>query len=178
MPNPRLADRIRRKLDAAILPSGEPVKTRTGYGSGLLCVACDAVIFAAQVEVELEMPDGALLKMHWGCHGLWLAERTRRGLLPPSPASDSPERAPRLDAPPPKFDERVRGKLISGALPLESPEAMWGGHGTRRVCDVCETVIQEAEIEYELDMPGGGRLFMHMGCHSAWMTERIRLGFA
>jgi len=177
MPNPRLADQIRLKLDAAVLPSGEPVKTRTGYGSGALCVACDAFIFAAQTESEIEMPDGGRFKMHRGCHGLWLAERMRRRLVPPSPASDAPTRVPRLDAPAPNFDERVRGKLISGALPLESPKAMWGGYGTRRLCAVCETTIREAEIEYELDMPGGRRLFMHMGCHSAWMTERIRLGF-
>src|SRR5262245_23539737 len=82
-----------------------------------------------------------------------------------------------LDAPATNFDERIRGKLISGARPLESPKAMWGGYGTRRLCAVCETTIREAEVEYELDMPGGQRLFMHMGCHSAWMTERIRLGF-
>jgi len=178
LPNPSLADQIRIKLDAGVLPSGEPVKTRTGYGSGELCIACDEFLFAAQTEFELEMPDGERFKLHRGCHGLWLAERIRRGLVPPRPASNSPRRVPRLDILAPSFDDRVRDKLISGALPVESPKQMYGGYGTRRLCAVCEATIGQAEIEYELDMPDGKGRYMHMACHSAWMTARNRLGFA
>ena len=75
--------------------------------------------------------------------------------------------------------ERVRAKLLDGAFPRERPTTMWGGYGTGGPCAVCDESILPAEIEYELDMPARGRrLRMHVGCHSLWMTERVRLGFA
>jgi hypothetical protein len=58
------------------------------------------------------------------------------------------------------------------------PKTMWGGYGHGGPCAACDESILPAEIEYELDMPAGGRVRMHVGCHSLWMAERIRLGFA
>jgi hypothetical protein len=74
--------------------------------------------------------------------------------------------------------DRVRTKLLGGALPRERPKTMWGGYGHGGPCDACDESILPAEIEYELDMPAGGRVRMHAGCHSLWMAERIRRGFA
>jgi len=178
MPAHSLADKVRSKLRTGALPRDEPLKLWTGYGTEQKCVCCDAPILRRQVEYEPEMPDGRRFKMHIGCHGLWVAERMRCGSVPPSPGCDSPKSSPRLGTPTQRLAKQVRGKLISGALPLQSPKGMRGGYGTRRSCAVCETIIREAEVEYEVAMPGGGELFMHMRCHSAWMTERIRLGFA
>ena len=68
------------------------MKTWAGYGSGQQGAACVTPILVAQVEYEAEMPDGTKLKMHSGCHGLWMAERMRQGWASPSrrdrPGSD------------------------------------------------------------------------------------------
>jgi hypothetical protein len=54
------------------------------------------VIRPAQVEYELEMPDRAAVRLHLGCHGLWVAERARQGLdrPPGQPAEQCGEAAP------------------------------------------------------------------------------------
>jgi hypothetical protein len=73
-----LADKIRDRLGRGTLPRHDPVKTWAGYGRGGPCEACDAPILPAQAEYELDMPDGQKVRMHFGCHGLWSAERLRR----------------------------------------------------------------------------------------------------
>ena len=77
-----IADKVRSKLLRGILPRDEPVKVYGGHGRGEPCMACDSPIQSAQIVYELEMPDGARIEMHLGCHGLWLAERIRRGWGP------------------------------------------------------------------------------------------------
>jgi hypothetical protein len=82
MPDLRLGDKVRSKLLSGALPRGEPVKTWAGYGRGEPCMACDAPILPAQVAYEMDMADGSKVPMHMGCHGLWVAERTRHGWGP------------------------------------------------------------------------------------------------
>ncbi len=84
-PGDRLADKVRAKLRAAQLPSAVPLKTRIGYGQNQPCNACDAVILPAQTEYGVEMPNGEHLRMHLGCHGLWLGELIRRSGHRPLP---------------------------------------------------------------------------------------------
>ena len=79
MPDESLAAKVREKLASGSLPPREELKTWAGYGTGDLCCACDVPILPAQVEYELDMPDGERFKMHAGCHGLWVAELLRRG---------------------------------------------------------------------------------------------------
>jgi hypothetical protein len=78
-----LADTIRSKLDAGLLPRDDHIKLWAGYGSGRSCVACEQTILPAQVEHELEFEDERLLQMHVGCAGLYAAERRRRGWSKP-----------------------------------------------------------------------------------------------
>ena len=81
MPDDSLVVLVRRKLDNGTLPHRDGAKTWVGYGSSQSCRVCDAPIHPAQVEYEFDMPDGDTMKMHAGCHGLWLAELFRRGWI-------------------------------------------------------------------------------------------------
>jgi hypothetical protein len=77
-----LAEMVRERLDAGILPFDIPVKLWAGMGSGQPCTACEQPILKAQVEYELQYDaadDHAPIRLHAGCHGLWEAERRRRG---------------------------------------------------------------------------------------------------
>jgi hypothetical protein len=76
-----VADIIREKLDAGMLPVNSPVKLWAGEGTGRICAACDEPILKSQVEYEPQYNDGAVIRFHAGCHGLWEAERCRRGYL-------------------------------------------------------------------------------------------------
>ena len=77
-----LADIVRDKIDAGVLPLDEPVKLWAGLGSGRACTACELLILQAQAEYEPQYDDGrAAVLFHAGCHGLWEAERRRRGHL-------------------------------------------------------------------------------------------------
>lgn len=78
MPDYGLADKIRSKLAAKLLPTGEPVKTWAGHGRGTLCAGCDEPIRPFQIQYELETADKARFPLHQGCHGLWAAEHRRR----------------------------------------------------------------------------------------------------
>jgi hypothetical protein len=77
-----LGDSIRAKLDAGLLPRDTPVKLWAAYGSGQPCSACEEPILARQIEYELEYPEhqAPVVRFHAGCHGVWEAERVRRGL--------------------------------------------------------------------------------------------------
>ena len=76
-----LADLVRDKLDAGTLPHESPVKMWAGNGRGAPCTACDEPILRAQVEYEPQYDGRAPIRLHVGCHGLWQAERRRRGYL-------------------------------------------------------------------------------------------------
>jgi hypothetical protein len=72
---PTIADMIRSKLDAGVLPREATSSCGPSFGS---CRPCGRTILP-QAEHELEFADGRLLHMHVGCAGLYEAERRRRG---------------------------------------------------------------------------------------------------
>jgi hypothetical protein len=76
---PTLAEIVRQKLDDGRLPTSHPLKIWAGPGRGQPCTACDQPIGPAQVEYEFETGE-QVCRFHVGCHGLWEAERRRRGL--------------------------------------------------------------------------------------------------
>lgn len=82
----KLSDIVREKIDAGVLPLDSPVKLWAGLGSGKLCTLCEQAIHPGQPEYEPQYADGRrVILLHAGCHGLWEAERRRRGYLPESP---------------------------------------------------------------------------------------------
>ena len=77
-----LAEIVRDKLDVSALPREEPVKLWAGNGRGEPCTVCEQPILRSQVEYEPQYAGRAPIRLHIGCHGLWQAERRRRGYLP------------------------------------------------------------------------------------------------
>ena len=73
-----LADQIRGKLDAGVLPhvrpENLPEKMWTGYGCGNPCNGCSQPIYPAQIEYHFPLDSGEVLRLHIGCLGMWLAE--------------------------------------------------------------------------------------------------------
>jgi len=76
-----LADLVRDKLDAGTLPHDSPVKLWASRGRNQLCAVGEQPILRAQVEYEPQYDGRAPIRLHLGCHGLWEAERRRRGYL-------------------------------------------------------------------------------------------------
>ena len=70
---------ILSKLDSGDLPRNAPKKMFASYGHGHPCSGCGEVIYAAQVEYEMDYGDGVTCRMHLGCAALWDAECRRRG---------------------------------------------------------------------------------------------------
>ena len=69
---------IREKVDAGLLPQGNPLKLWAGVGSGNPCSACDTPILQSQTEYELlYWDDRAPVRFHIGCHGIWQTARHR-----------------------------------------------------------------------------------------------------
>ncbi len=78
-----LRDVILRKFNDGTLLTKAPNKIDTGYGSGAPCDACGDTIYHAQAQYELSYPDvRRVLRLHFGCAGLWEALRLQRGLDP------------------------------------------------------------------------------------------------
>jgi hypothetical protein len=75
-----LADQIRDKLDAGVLPRVLPEKMWTGYGQGNPCDGCGEPIHPAQIEYECIRESDDVVRLHIGCLGMWLAELRRRGV--------------------------------------------------------------------------------------------------
>jgi hypothetical protein len=86
----RLADQIRNKLDAGVLPRALPAKMWTGYGHANPCDGCDQPVDPVQIEYQFIEDSGDIFRFHIGCLGMWLAELRRRGLIPPSTPLDAP----------------------------------------------------------------------------------------
>ena len=80
----RIADMIRERITAGVLPKIEHVKRWVGYGQNLRCQACDDMILPAQVEHELDFPypDGRTVRLHAGCAGLYESIFRRDGRKP------------------------------------------------------------------------------------------------
>jgi len=77
-------DLVRDKLDSGLLPHDGATTLWAGIGSGRTCSLCEAPILITEMEYELEYDDGRrVILFHVSCHGLWEAERRRRGYAPP-----------------------------------------------------------------------------------------------
>jgi hypothetical protein len=76
-----LADQIRDKLDAGVLPRVLPEKMWTAYGHDNPCDGCRQPIHPTQIEYHFLVDSGDVFRLHIGCLGMWLAELRRRGLL-------------------------------------------------------------------------------------------------
>jgi hypothetical protein len=70
-----LAEIVREKLNAGILPLDDPVRTWAGFGSGKQCSVCEQPIQPSQTEYELRYDTRAPLRFHVVCHGRWDGER-------------------------------------------------------------------------------------------------------
>jgi hypothetical protein len=64
---------IRAKLAAGELPRTKPEKVWAGKGTGRPCAACGALIAAALVECEFDLPGTAptTLRFHQPCLMIW-----------------------------------------------------------------------------------------------------------
>jgi hypothetical protein len=77
--DPVLRACVRQRIDAGRLPVTVPKKINAGYGTGSRCDACDQPITRSQVEYDIdEVPSGAPLHLHLGCHVLWQIECVER----------------------------------------------------------------------------------------------------
>ena len=68
----------------------------------------------------------------------------------------------------------IRDKLAAGQLPREQPGKARIRSGSDRLCLGCDARIWPVQLEYELEMEGGRRYWLHVGCHGVWVTERHR----
>jgi hypothetical protein len=78
-----LANQIRKKVAAGLLPRVRTDKMLTGYGHIGPCDRCDQPIYPPQVEYKFAInPDsGRLFRLHIRRVGMWLAELRRRGFV-------------------------------------------------------------------------------------------------
>ena len=70
----------------------------------------------------------------------------------------------------------VRAKIDAGTLPTATPERVWVGPGMGEPCSACDLVVAAADIEYEIDLPGGRALRFHQKCLAIWHAERVKSG--
>jgi hypothetical protein len=69
---------------------------------------------------------------------------------------------------------RARERIREGRLPCAPHCRTWGGHGENQPCALCDALIGENEVEYEIEALGAGsaRLYrFHFACHDAWQYE-------
>lgn len=66
---------IRRKVAAGLLPTEVPIKFWAGYGTGKMCDACEVSTSARDIECEVDMPDGRIVRFHQRCLTFWHQER-------------------------------------------------------------------------------------------------------
>jgi len=76
-----LAQTIRSKVDARVLPSGTPDAVCARHGNGERCDGCDDVIAPGELQYAVDLRQLGPLLFHAGCFGLWEAEMLRRGWL-------------------------------------------------------------------------------------------------
>jgi hypothetical protein len=66
--------RIREKILKGELPKQHCRMTWYGPGTGGICVACERVIAADEVEVECDLPKGGTIRLHRTCYDVWSNE--------------------------------------------------------------------------------------------------------
>jgi hypothetical protein len=70
------------------------------------------------------------------------------------------------------IEATIRAKLAAGELPRAKPEKVWAGKGTNQPCAGCGGTIARADVEYEIDLPGGPLRF-HQNCIAIWDEQRL-----
>jgi hypothetical protein len=84
-----LAEIVRKKLDAGVLPRDQPLKVWAGIGSGKRCSACETPIPHSRTEYEAEYYDARpAIRFHAGCYETWEAERSRPLFKPDTAPSE------------------------------------------------------------------------------------------
>ncbi|HKR36923.1 MAG TPA: hypothetical protein VJT10_18910 [Steroidobacteraceae bacterium] len=71
--------------------------------------------------------------------------------------------------------QRASGLLASGRLPSGEPLATWAGSGRGERCCVCQVLVKQDEIGFDLSFRMPEReveLHMHNRCRIAW--EQVR----
>jgi hypothetical protein len=174
---PTLADTIRSKLDAGVLPREDHIKLWAGFGSGWPCVGCGRTILPAQVEHELEFADGRMMKMHIACAGLYEAERRRRGWSRPPRGLRGVRKFwqwRRDMKTSPTVADILREKIAAGDLPREDYFRLRIDYGRGRRCAVCEQPILRSQVEHEMGFANGQVLSMHFSCVELYEAARRR----
>ena len=67
MPQRLIADKVIRRE----LPSAKLLKLWAGYGKGRPCDGCDKPITTTEIEHEVDLPGGVILRFHVACTGFW-----------------------------------------------------------------------------------------------------------
>jgi hypothetical protein len=73
-----VAEAVRRKIAAGILPTRIPDRMWVGHGTGRTCDACDLQITSEDIEHELDLRNGRTLRLHQRCLTVWREESGRR----------------------------------------------------------------------------------------------------
>jgi hypothetical protein len=71
--------------------------------------------------------------------------------------------------------ERARRLLACGKLPFSDPAASWAGSGRGEPCCVCQVLVRQEEIGFDLSFRMPQReveLHMHSRCRIAWEQAR------
>jgi hypothetical protein len=71
----------------------------------------------------------------------------------------------------------ARERIAKRQLPANAASRMWGGHGTGKLCDLCDKPIRADDVELEVDSEIDGAvrtLRFHMVCQSVWQLECAR----
>jgi len=63
----------------------------------------------------------------------------------------------------------VRDRLSRGAL-FPAPQKVWAGHGTGRICIVCDAAITASEVEHAI-IDGPATVWAHSACYQIWLRE-------
>lgn len=66
--------RIRLLREAGEIPCEAPEKTWAGRGRNSVCAACGDMIAESDIEFEVDLRTGVMLRMHRRCHDVWLEE--------------------------------------------------------------------------------------------------------
>jgi len=66
--------RIRAMVEGGELPCEESGKVWAGRGNGTHCAACGETIESTEIEFEVQIGPGTVLRLHRLCHYLWQEE--------------------------------------------------------------------------------------------------------
>jgi hypothetical protein len=71
VPQSSLSQLIADKVVRRVLPAGKPLKLGAGRGNGRSCDGCEKPITMMEIEHELDLPGGLILRFHVACAGFW-----------------------------------------------------------------------------------------------------------